>query len=261
MIIGISGKIGSGKDTTGDIIQYLTSSYGISTLKTKPLDKTTLDYEKFSKGFRTPFVIKSTWKIKKFAYKLKQICSILTDIPIEDFEKQEVKDRLLGNEWTKIYCCNCNIEKQYKNLNNVTIGYYECPKCKVSGVTNHKWQDFTVRWLLQTVGTEAMRNNIHENVWINALFADYRDKTWFEQGIFPESKWIITDLRFPNELEAIKKRDGITIRIQRDGDTNEGHASETALDFAKFDYIVNNNGTLEELVEKVREVLTKEKII
>jgi hypothetical protein len=39
------------------------------------------------------------------------------------------------------------------------------------------------------------------------------------------------------------------------------HPSETALDDAKFDYVIDNDGTLDELVEKVRVILTKEKII
>jgi DNA-directed RNA polymerase subunit L len=39
------------------------------------------------------------------------------------------------------------------------------------------------------------------------------------------------------------------------------HPSETALDNANFDYVINNNGTIEELVEKVRDILVKEKII
>jgi hypothetical protein len=39
------------------------------------------------------------------------------------------------------------------------------------------------------------------------------------------------------------------------------HPSETALDDAKFDYTIENNGTLDELVEKVRVILIREKII
>lgn len=102
MIIGISGKIGSGKDTVGKIIQYLTY---------KPW--TTLEGEK---GKDAPYDLKdwlddgrgisishssNTWQVKKFAYKLKQICSLLTGIPVEDFEKQEVKDLTLQEAYEK----------------------------------------------------------------------------------------------------------------------------------------------------------------
>ena len=113
--------------------------------------------------------------------------------------------------------------------------------------------------------------------------------------------WIITDTRFENELKAVKDRGGITIRVNRKKkpircnncmntyeeddliDLGEDyipscpkcntdsylmqpyedieHESETALDNAEFDYEIDNNGSLEELVGKVREILIKEKII
>ena len=77
-----------------------------------------------------------------------------------------------------------------------------------------------------------------------------------------KSNWIITDVRFPNELEAIEKRGGLTIRVERSRYSNgDFHASETALDNAEFDYTINNNGTIEQLIEKVREILIKEGII
>jgi len=64
--------------------------------------------------------------------------------------------------------------------------------------------------------------------------------------------WIITDCRFPNEAEAIKKRGGILVRIQRDGiKPINPHISETALDGFSFDYVIKNNGTIPELIEIV----------
>ena len=82
------------------------------------------------------------------------------------------------------------------------------------------------------------------------------------------SNWIITDVRFPNELEAIKKHNGITIRINRGLIERTGkmiqepeHISETALDNAKFDYVIENDGTIEELIEQVKKILIKEEII
>ena len=62
----------------------------------------------------------------------------------------------------------------------------------------------TPRKMLQQVGTDLFRNQLHPNTWVNATFANYHD-----------NNWIITDVRFPNELEAIKKHNGITIRINR----------------------------------------------
>ena len=128
----------------------------------------------------------------------------------------------------------------------------------------------TYRQFLQNLGTEAMRNGLHTNVWVNALFADYNSidkliriteeglEEW-EEGNYPN--WIITDMRFPNEMEAVVERKGITIRVVRPGVLVGTHASEIALDDAKFDYEIENNGTIEDLVEKVKEILIKEKLI
>jgi hypothetical protein len=76
-------------------------------------------------------------------------------------------------------------------------------------------------------------------------------------------------MRFPNEIAAVELREGITIRVNRPAIMQENkagvvaplHPSETALDDAKFDYIIENDGTLDELVEKVRAILIREKII
>ena len=91
--------------------------------------------------------------------------------------------------------------------------------------------------------------------------------------------WIITDTRFPNEADAVKSRDGINIRIERDdyvfdesgkriiptkeyvNTNNKQHESETALDDYSFDYVIDNNGTIEDLIIKVKEILIKENII
>lgn len=88
--------------------------------------------------------------------------------------------------------------------------------------------------------------------------------------------WIITDMRFPNELKAVKDRDGISIRVNRPTiyatpkDNSEfnnqelnkfNHPSETALDNAEFDYVIENKGSLIELIDKVKDILLTENII
>jgi hypothetical protein len=81
-----------------------------------------------------------------------------------------------------------------------------------------------------------------------------------EHLVYPS--WIITDMRFPNELSYIKDRGGITIRVNttRAGKVSN-HESETALDNSTFDYVIDNSGTFDELLEHVRDILTAEKII
>ena len=136
----------------------------------------------------------------------------------------------------------------------------------------------TYREFLQKLGTEALRSNLHENVWINALFSDYKAKTvavgTSEFDITEKdelSNWIITDTRFPNEMDAVKSKNGLVIKVERSLKLRKGydtpnetdlHPSETSLDnYTEWDYVIENNGTLEELRAKVMLILEKENLI
>lgn len=99
---------------------------------------------------------------------------------------------------------------------------------------------YTYREILQKFGTEAGRA-VHRDLWINSLFA----------GLDKDKNYIITDVRFINEAEACLKNKATLIRITRN--VNQmNHASETELDnYESFDYIIENNGSLEDLINKV----------
>ena len=221
MIIGVSGRIGSGKDTVGEIIQKLCL---------------TNNGPKF--------------EIKKYAGKLKQIASLLTGIPVEDFEDQEFKKSYLGAEWGTVKSNPLNAVPVFAD-----VSFNEL---------------MSVRELLQKLGTEAIRDGLHPNAWVNALMCEYKRPKMSE---YNPSNWIITDMRFPNEMEAVVERKGLTIRVVRPhGYTNPHtgeykemplsyHTSETALDDAKFNYTIFNDGSIEDLIEKVRQILITEKII
>jgi len=232
MIIGINGRIGVGKDLTGKIIQYLTSDYKDKYDFVEWIDRV----ENYGSNTYSKF------EVKKFAGKLKTIASLLTGIPIENFEDQEFKKTLLGEEWGTVRTNPLNAIPVFEDIQFNEL--------------------MSVRELLQKLGTEAMRDGLHEDVWVNALFADYRGPKMSE---YNPSNWIITDMRFPNELEAVVERKGITIRVNRNNGTRaidiNPHPSETSLDDAKFDYEIINDGSIDDLIEKVRQILITEKII
>lgn len=73
--------------------------------------------------------------------------------------------------------------------------------------------------------------------------------------------WIITDMRFPNELKAVKDKGGISIRVERPGLLESNHLSETSLDSATFDFVINNDKDIEHLINEVRKILEKENLI
>lgn len=110
----------------------------------------------------------------------------------------------------------------------------------------------TVREFLQKLGTDAIRHGLHQNAWVNSAMI----------GLTGEKNIIFTDCRFPNEAKAIKDRGGVVVRINRyvpGASTKfmELHESETALDNWDFDYTIWNNGTKDDLINQVRELLRK----
>lgn len=110
--------------------------------------------------------------------------------------------------------------------------------------------DITVRKLLQILGTEMSRA-IHPDILVNIALENLEDS---------EMGKIITDVRFENEVKAVKKRGGVLIRIEREGVHQDGHSSETALDdFDDWDYKISNDGSLEDLREKLMNIKTYEK--
>lgn len=161
----------------------------------------------------------SGFQIKKFASKLKQICAIILNCKEDDFENIEFKD-------------SCHEILQGK----------------------------TVRYLLQYIGTEVGRN-LNKDIWINSLFSEYKPKNLELNKTYSESdlpNWIISDLRFINEAEAIKSRSGIIIKIERHQNKDE-HLSETELNSIVADYILKNYGTIEELYNNLKTILNEHK--
>jgi hypothetical protein len=127
----------------------------------------------------------------------------------------------------------------------------------------------TVRDFLQKLGTDALRDSLHPNVWVNALMADYKKQLRIETN-HPHSEcltarypnWIITDVRFENEAKAIKDKGGVVIRVDRPGvKPVNNHPSETSLDNWKFDYKIANISGIFELKEPITNILNHLKIL
>ena len=173
------------------------------------------------------------WKVKKFAGKLKEVSSLLTGLPIESFEDRLVKDMTLEG-----------------------------------------W-GMTVREFLQKLGTEAIRDNLHQDAWVNALISEYNRSMEFvrvcstcnTESTLPIclscktntlvdkciTNWVVTDCRFPNEADQIRRCGGFVIRVKRPYTKPvNAHISEVALDGYKFDYTFHNDSDIEHITTKVK---------
>lgn len=104
-----------------------------------------------------------------------------------------------------------------------------------------------VRVLLQRLGSDVGREMFGEDFWVGQAF----------KGLDDESV-VFTDVRFPNEAEAIRGRGGVVWNVVRPGvGAANGHVSESALGGFVFDATIVNDGSLVELEGKVVECLRK----
>lgn len=295
-LIGISGKAGSGKNTVASIIQYL-----IWHSKIESKERALANYS--IKGFLTNRSLSYTmsgWEQKQLAGKVKEILCLLTGCSMENLENEEFKQSFMSKEWNrwkpkgKIQERECHTTAFYATKLEALKESNKYFETDIDATE----ESITYRFGLQLIGTDLFRNKFHPNTWTTALFADYNDFNVYKHNTIPDienldkgklitkqSQWLISDVRFPNEIKAIKDRNGILIKVNRSKlnrnrfgpvhkieegvtqqatmlDFSDEHESETALDeFKGWDYTIDNNGSIEDLIEKVRKILIKEKLI
>ena len=126
--------------------------------------------------------------------------------------------------------------------------------------------EFTPRLALQLMGTEAGRNVFHKDLWVISLLNRAKNKDV-----------VVTDVRFQNEIKYIQDNGGVVVRIRRGPepewyslaeDANQGfssatmgmadmgiHKSEWDWIGSEFNYVIDNNGTLQDLGNEVKSML------
>ena len=100
--------------------------------------------------------------------------------------------------------------------------------------------------LQQILGT-ILREKLHPNIWIFPVLNFIRNNR--------DTVCVISDCRFKNEADSIKKNGGVIIRLNRKnrniGKRDPNHISETDLDdYENFDLIIDNDGSIDEMIEK-----------
>jgi len=120
----------------------------------------------------------------------------------------------------------------------------------------------TPRWVLQYFGTEVMRGQMYDGIWVDSCIGRYKGQDT-----------VIADTRFPNEVKQIRAHGGKIILVKRGPDPDwfvdytEGniepkgiHTSEYAWAKEEFDFVIENNGTKEELYAKIDDLIVSDKI-
>jgi len=100
------------------------------------------------------------------------------------------------------------------------------------------------RQFMQLLGTEFGRDLIHPDLWVNA----------WKRRVASVDKVITTDIRFPNEAQALTEAGGKLYRIERDTDVNvySLHESEKHIPNLPVAAIIDNHGEIWELHEEMR---------
>lgn len=164
-----------------------------------------------------------------------------------------------------------------KGVKDVTSEMFGWPRHLLEGDTqrSREWREqpdefwskefgksFTPRYALQLMGTEVGRDVFHKDFWVIKL------KKYVEEN--PEQHFVITDVRFENEIQFVHEQNGILIEIQRglkphwypiasqanSGDRHANtwmleqsgiHESEWRWVGGDIDAVIDNNGTVEDL--------------
>jgi hypothetical protein len=108
------------------------------------------------------------------------------------------------------------------------------------------------RELLQIIGTDCFRNLVDPDFWVKVGIRYIEDLQ--ARGI---EDIVISDCRFPNEMDAIKELGGISVRVEREGYyTGDYHPSETSLDNYEHDYtVLAGTGDIEGLKLRIDQIV------
>lgn len=231
-IIGIAGHKNSGKSTVSNMIRYILEQ-GILNVSFK---EWSIKYENANDD--------NCGTVINFADFLKDSCSIIFDIPRSLFDDRNHKDNKYFLIDSKIFVSEkANILNEYKVLriedfdNELTLAdYIDFNKGKVA---------IKLRTILQYVGTNIFRNCINRDIFVNITI---------NNAISIKNNYgycIIGDVRFENESNSIKQRNGYIIEIKRNSiESNDSHDSEK-LENINADIIINNDSTKFDLFYKV----------
>lgn len=236
MIVGVSGKLGSGKNAAHESMMLLGGTKW-ENVKQKAfahkikeivatLTNTTVDVQYSEEG-----KLQSIFKLANFAYehravrdlKILKVVALMTDTTMAEQQGSNIHSKI-----SKIH------NKSFAELQDDILDYYL--KYLSGGLLPDKYA--TCGGLQQHLGM-IHREKYGGCIWVNTLFWNFDPS---------RDNWVITDLRFPEEVDVILKNGGFLIRMEGDpkgvrarSTRDPNHPSETALDSYKGWHAVIDN--------------------
>jgi len=127
--------------------------------------------------------------------------------------------------------------------------------------SDERWGGLSARKIFQGFGTEMMRHKLGEvfpelkelsnNLWT------YRFELWYKDLLKknPNARVIVTDLRFANEEEILKKYNAFIIKVNRSSITNiDNHQSEMGILQIKEDVLLKNDSTIDDYYNSIEDL-------
>lgn len=171
---------------------------------------------------------------------LRMLCSEVFRLPYEQFSDNDKKDAELGY---KIMLDYSHLDK-IRDIVELQWGFVIDSDGREEMEEYYGTEFKTPREILQTVGTQLIRNNVRDDIWIVLAFSKMK-----ENG----GNIVVTDCRFKNEREAFKKAGATLCLIKRDTKVDgETHISETSLGKEEdYDVVFNNKDSLHQFKSEV----------
>ena len=156
----------------------------------------------------------------------------------------------------------CDLINNYikiKNMKPINLQFSSYIKMYAKKISN--WdgsEDTKPRTLLQTLGTDIIRDKIDNNFLIDRIIGDIKVYSYYFDVI------TISDARLPEEIDSVYNafKNVYRIRLERPGFINNldkkenNHRTEIALDnYSNYDYVVVNDSTIEELNIKIKNII------
>ena len=182
-------------------------------------------------------IVPKRYQILAFADPVKRMLSVLLNVPVNRFFDRDFKEK-----WT----INIPTLELYDEALNDRLSDSKFNKLVKNLDPTLTTSKLSIRQLMQYFATQIMQTYFTRRVWINCTLRHTDMKT------------IISDLRFKEEFEAIKERNGICIYVQRPNYMFGEHASEKEMSELlyndEYDYVINNSGSIKDLFNKIKEI-------
>ncbi len=128
----------------------------------------------------------------------------------------------------------------------------EAKNAQIDWLSDSEDSKVSLRYLLETLGTEWGRNFICNDVWLRVAEKFIKES---DTGV------VIKDIRFPNEMAWLDKMGGVLIHILRPNffntEATKGHPSNIPLPLRERDIMLVNDSSIDVLENRVKDICSR----